>query len=94
VVGEPVFILDRPRSPVYALFSTTGSVPRFSLILIAALFHLGRRAALLTRTAHPEVSITIAGSRVADGRVLLYDSEVHAMKNQGRASCTVPSRFT
>jgi hypothetical protein len=35
--------------------------------------------ALLTATAHPEVSLTIAKSRVIDARVLMYDSEVHTM---------------
>jgi hypothetical protein len=39
-------------------------------------------AALLTRTPHPEVSITIADSAVGDGRVLMYDSEVHTMSSQ------------
>jgi hypothetical protein len=38
--------------------------------------------ALLTRTAHPEVVLTIADSAVGDGRVLMYDSEVHMMSTQ------------
>ena len=35
--------------------------------------------ALPTGTSHPDVSITIANSGVGDGRVLLYESEVHTM---------------
>jgi hypothetical protein len=38
--------------------------------------------ALLNRSAHPEVGITIADSRIGAGKVLLYDSEVHTMRNQ------------
>lgn len=38
--------------------------------------------ALLTGTAHPEVSITIAHSRIGGARLLMYDSQVHTMKNQ------------
>lgn len=38
--------------------------------------------ALMTRAVHPEVSITIANSRVGDGRVLMYDSEVYTMKEK------------
>jgi len=38
--------------------------------------------ALMTRTVHPEVSITIANSKIGNGRVLMYDSEVYTMKEK------------
>jgi hypothetical protein len=39
-------------------------------------------AALLNGTAHPEVSLFVAHSRVADGIILSYDSEVHTLRDQ------------
>lgn len=38
--------------------------------------------ALLSGTMHPEVSILVADSFSDDGKMLMYDSEVHLMRNQ------------
>jgi hypothetical protein len=46
--------------------------------------------ALLTRTAHPEISLTIAADDVGRDLVVVQDSEVHTWQDrQGRIDCAV-----